>query len=222
MLRRDTRGFTLVELLIVIVVVALLSSVAVPIFLNQRDKAEDGATAQEVSQLAGVLNGGVAGNWIAGVDPGLGLTPNATQGNVPADAATGFTDTNGVDFQAGLEGLQRVRVVSYAGSMVVDPETTRAFANVEEALFCVSKESPTGKIYGATSDEGQTGAEQLVGPVREMESHCIGSDQPCPNAEVPPFVDGTSAITMPDGWATPRPMPTTTTATAATAAASEL
>ena len=206
-LRRDTRGFTLVELLIVIVIVALLSAIAVPIFLNQRSKAEDAATAQEVAQLAGVANGGVAGNWIAGVDPGLGLTPNATQGNVPADAATGFTDTNGVDFQAGLEGLQRVRVVSYSGSIVVDPEITRAFANVEEALFCVSKESPTGKIYGATSDEGQTGAEQLVGPVREMESHCIGSDQPCPNAEVPPFVDGTSAITMPDGWATPDKCP---------------
>ena len=204
MLRRDTRGFTLVELLIVIVIVALLSAIAVPIFLNQRSKAEDAATAQEVAQLAGVANGGVAGNWIAGVDPELGVNPNSTQGEVPADAADGFSDVTGIDFQAGLEGMQRVRVVSYAGSMVVDPETTRVFANVADAVFCVSKESPTGRIFGSTSEQARTGAEEIAGPVQEMEAHCVGPNVP-PVCDPAPFVDGTSAINMPDGWAVPEP-----------------
>jgi prepilin-type N-terminal cleavage/methylation domain-containing protein len=37
------KGFTLVELLIVVVILGVLSSIALPAFLNQRDTAEAGA-----------------------------------------------------------------------------------------------------------------------------------------------------------------------------------
>src|SRR5204863_2798231 len=47
------RGFTLIELLVVIIIIGILAAIAVPVFLNQRNKGYDAQAKSDLRNLAG-------------------------------------------------------------------------------------------------------------------------------------------------------------------------
>ena len=90
----QAKGFTLIELMIVVAIIGLLSAVALPRFISSRDAAEAGAKVGEVVGLAKECSVWVASGGVGGAP--TGTTGTEDDCNTTADTPFKLTWTNGV------------------------------------------------------------------------------------------------------------------------------
>ena len=95
--RDEEEGFTLIELLVVIIIIGILAAVAVPVFLNQRQKGYDAMAKSDLRNLAGfeeiyLSDFGVYGTiaQIQATEPHVNISKGITLTVVSYDTVNGY------------------------------------------------------------------------------------------------------------------------------------
>ena len=90
-MRKNKKGFTLAELLIVVAIIAVLVAIAVPIFSNQLESAREGTDAANVrSEYAMFMTDVLMSNTQSFSTPGAVSLKQLTSGWQNADIKTGL------------------------------------------------------------------------------------------------------------------------------------
>jgi type IV pilus assembly protein PilA len=98
---QDEKGFTLIELLVVILIIGILAAIALPAFLNQREKAQDSEAKSAARTVQTALEtyytdnqsyaGAEADGVLTGIEPAIGNFSDRLDLGAPTD--DGYTIT---------------------------------------------------------------------------------------------------------------------------------
>jgi len=112
--RQKEEGFTLIELLVVIIIIGILAAIAIPVFLNQRQKAWNSAVQSDLRNAATaeetvLTDCGIYTNLVIDV-AATACTPGVV-GTNKALGETGFKYSNGANYDGGVAAITATAVL---------------------------------------------------------------------------------------------------------------
>ncbi len=169
-----THGFTLAELLVVIVVIGILAAIAIPVFLSQADKASDTALKSDLTNAAKLLqvaeaNGETLPAEIAAgevVDLGTAgtftssetLTVTGSGETLCVEGVSGSGDTFSADLENGVRdydcaGIPTGTLITDGLVLHLDAANPQSYPEVGSNWGDVSPDSRTAIKRGSSSPE---------------------------------------------------------------------
>jgi type IV pilus assembly protein PilA len=149
-LQKDENGFTLIELMVVVLIIAILIAIAIPTFLGAQNRARDRGAQSDLRnaltaaktlatdsaglfQVSGV---DITSSDMNGVEPSISFVAMASADTANVGVATG---TGGADITLTKESASgTIFCISATSDGVVTygRDTTGTLANVDEAADC--------------------------------------------------------------------------------------
>jgi general secretion pathway protein G len=140
--RTVKRGFTLVEILIVVVILGILAAIVVPQFTNAANEARGGNTATQVSTIENQIE-----LWAA-----------RHNGQYPDLVGDGWGDADTPGTMLGDAYLKTIPINPFTGTSTVeasDDPTADALGAAEEGGTAWFYNADTGEIQAANLDEAE-------------------------------------------------------------------